>query len=209
MASIESEIKRQFETVYESKDWMLFKKFADFNLKEAAKLSKLDMDIESSLRLLARNSRKRLLIGVGTELLIKAIYLKCGYSINKRKEVRGFSLTQFMCIDTDRLDAANTYKFDDLITHLSQVATLADRASVERGLKIIKVFRNKEGHCVTRNHHFDPTNYQDIACALRSLYQDAFDQQLRLVFSMKRNEKPVWKLTANRQLVQKNLNIAR
>lgn len=76
MPDIERSVKSQFAQVFTVADWPLFKKMAESNLHEATSLLKADMPIESSLKLLARNSRKRLLIGVGVELLLKAIYLK-------------------------------------------------------------------------------------------------------------------------------------
>ena len=194
MATIESDIKSQFETVFQMSDWNRFKKIAEFNLKEAATLTTSQMAVERSLRLLARNSRKRLLIGVGTELLIKAAFLKNGYAINKQKQRRGFALAKFVDIDPTELDATNTYKFDDLITHLSDVVTLTEPALVDRGLKIVKVFRNKEGHCVTSSHKFDPTNFEDIAHSIRCVYESVFSQRLDVVFAMAKNEKSVWRL---------------
>jgi hypothetical protein len=84
--SLEQSVKSQFEKVFSDSDWLLFKEMAEASLREAAFLKMSDFDrAPDNRKLLARNSRKRLLIGIGTELLRKAIYLKAGYCINKPK----------------------------------------------------------------------------------------------------------------------------
>lgn len=202
MATIEAEIKSQFEVVFCPDDWTRFKKFAECNLKEAAMLSKKDMDIDKNLKLLARNSRKRLLIGVGTEILLKAIYLKFGFAINKPIDTQRKRPFRYSDVDPSELDPNQTCKFDDLINQLHNVVQLTDRSIVERGLKIVKIFRNKEGHCVTRSHAFDPTNYEDIATSIINIYRDAFDEQLSLTFSVERNQKSVWRLIKSKTRIK-------
>ena len=73
--SVEQSVKAQYATVFCGTDWPRFKRMADALLREAAFIKTSDMRFTTSEKLLARNSRKRLLIGVGTELLLKAIYL--------------------------------------------------------------------------------------------------------------------------------------
>jgi hypothetical protein len=84
MPSLEQSVKSQFAKVFSSSDWPLFKEIAEVSLMEAAYLRKLDFKkVPDNRKLLVRNSRKRLLIGVGAELLLKAVNLKNGYCINK------------------------------------------------------------------------------------------------------------------------------
>ena len=85
MLTIEQSVKAQFEKLFDATDWRLFKTMAELNLKQAAELKKKDMPVPEPYQLVARNSRKRLLIGVGVELLLKSVYLKHGYLINKPK----------------------------------------------------------------------------------------------------------------------------
>ena len=83
MPTVEQEIKAQFSKVFVKSDWSLFKLIAESHLERAVFVRKADMErIQPDLRLLARNIEKRLLIGIGTELLLKAVYLKHGFSIN-------------------------------------------------------------------------------------------------------------------------------
>ena len=82
MPSIEESIKEQFSKIFLLSDCPLFKCVAEVNIEEAVHLKKSDMRVEEPWRLLARNARKRLLIGVGVELILKAVYLKNGYCIN-------------------------------------------------------------------------------------------------------------------------------
>lgn len=202
MASIEQLVKSQFARVFTAADWRLFKKVAESNLNEAARLRKADVLIESSLRLLVRNSRKRLLIGVGVELLLKAIYLKQGFMINKPP--MGSALRfPFLAQDIAgvQLVADQTFMLNDLIENLSKVVRLTNKDFTLKGLKIAKVFRNKEGHGVTRAHAFDASNYTDIASSLSALYGDAFGERLSVRFSMSPNERAVWRISrVNRRL---------
>ena len=196
MTGVEQSVKSQFSKVFASSDWTLFKKVAESNLKEAAKLMKRDMPIESDLKLLARNSRKRLLIGVGVELLLKAVYLKHGYMINKPPKASPLTFP-FSAQDADgvHLVADQTYMLNDLIQNLPKVIQPQAKDSTLKGLKIAKVFRNKEGHGVTGTHAFDASNYTDIAASLSALYQDAFDEKLSVHFSMVPDERAVWRVS--------------
>jgi hypothetical protein len=195
MPNIEQSVKAQFAKVFQASDWQLFKGIAEANLREAAYLKTSDMPIERSLKLLARNSRKRLLIGIGVELLLKAIYLKQGYCINKPS--RGSSLVfPFSAKDAAGKELLDdqTVMLNDLIQHLPNVVHLRNKELTLKGLKIAKVFRNKEGHGVTCTHVFVASNYTDIASSLATLYQDAFGEKLSVRFSLAPNEAALWRV---------------
>lgn len=88
MQSIEESVRSQFAKVFSNADWPLFKHMAEIYLTEAAFLKKASFKVPKNRKLLVRNSRKRLLIGIGAELLLKAIYLKAGYCINTPHRTR-------------------------------------------------------------------------------------------------------------------------
>lgn len=197
MLDIERSVKAQFAKVFTDMDWPLFKKMAEANLHEAATLLSKDMRVEHSLKLLARNSRKRLLIGLGVELLLKAIYLKNGYAINRPPKDSSLKFP-FLAKDAIgvRLVDDRTIMITDLIEKLQTVVVpLQNKTSTLKGLKIAKVFRNKEGHGVTYTHVFDPTNYTDIASSLVDLYRDAFGEKLSVRFSLAPDEQAVWRVS--------------
>lgn len=193
--SVEGLIKAQFARVFCISDWRLFKIMAESNLQEAAKLLKADMRIDDALKLLARNSRKRLLIGVGVELLVKAIYLKQGYMINKPPRDSQIDFP-FSAHDAGavQLVADETFALNVIIENLPKVVQLQNKSVVLKGLRIAKVFRNKEGHGVTETHTFDASNYTDIAISLAELYRDAFSEKLSVRFSFVPNEKAIWRI---------------
>lgn len=84
--SIESEINEQYEDFFKSDDWSTFKYAADYYLNNAAMILKKDIDYcDDRLKLMFRNIQKRLYIGIACEFLLKAIFLKHGYVINKPK----------------------------------------------------------------------------------------------------------------------------
>lgn len=196
MPTVEQSVKAQFAKVFTVSDWTLFKKIADANLQEAAKLRKSDIKVETDLKLLARNARKRLLIGVGVELLLKAIYLKYGYRINKPKDKSSFTFPFLIqdVADTELL-ADETFTLNDLIENLHKVIDLRNKELTKKGLRVAKVFRNKEGHVVTEAHRFDASNYTDIASSLVALYAEAFSERLAVRFSLTPNEKALWKVS--------------
>src|SRR5437773_2524492 len=84
MATVEQETKATFARVFVKSDWGLFKTMAEFHLKRATALRLADVVyIPKQWRLLMRNIQKRLFIGIGIELLLKGLYLKHGFVINK------------------------------------------------------------------------------------------------------------------------------
>lgn len=196
MPTIEAIIKAQFAKVFLKDDWRLFKRMAEFHLERAVFLKK-STRMAKRWRLLARNSEKRLLIGIGTELLLKAVYLKHGFSINlPEKGAQGappFPFT-FQQIQGVAQAPDKTYMLDNLIQKVSSIPAVGALGPSEKGLKIAKVFRNKEGHSVVEGHLFDSTNYRDIETALVALYSRGFNQTLRVRFSLGPGEKGLWRV---------------
>jgi hypothetical protein len=196
VSSVEQSVKQQFAEVFKPTDWHLFKEVAEYHLRQAAFLLKCGVDVRSELRLLVRNSQKRLFIGIGIELLVKALYLKNGYAINKtERENRTLRLPFTLNEATgSRLMEAETFSLDKLIGQLEKVICVNNRDAVLKGLRIAKVFRNKEGHSVTAKHAFDPSNYRNIEAALRELYRVGFAETLTVRFSMAADERPLWQI---------------
>jgi len=190
-------VKAQYTRVFRSPDWKLFKRMADALFREAAFIKTRDMRFATTARLLARNARKRLLIGVGAELLLKAIYLKRGFGINKA--LNGVAVPKFpyaLCnADAASLDSTDTFPLATIIDNLAKVLVLNDRETVLKGLRIAKVFRNKEGHVVVASHKFDATNYRDIEATLVLLYTQAFGELLTVRFSLARKEAAAWRIS--------------
>src|SRR5260370_636678 len=145
MVSVEQELKQQFARVFVVGDWTLFKQMADHYLGTAARLRKKDIEIAPCLKLLVRNCQKRLFIGIGTELLLKAMYLKEGFSINKLKMPQDqapdfpFTFHQVACF---RQLPEETYTLHPLVEKLHTLPRFTGLAHITRGLKIAKVFRN-------------------------------------------------------------------
>lgn len=206
IVSVEQVVKGQFSRLFISKDWNLFKRMAEFYFQRAVFLRTPDVDIAPDLKLLARNCQKRLFIGIGIELLLKAIYLKYGFPINKvdrnqpNAPVFPFTFSQAKRV---RLLVDNTYMLNDLISKLPRVPPLRGLTGVSKGLKIAKVFRNKEGHVVLPRHKFDPSNYRDIEASLITLYARAFDEKLQVRFSVAHGERGTWKITRSDRRMQR------
>jgi len=199
--SIESQIKQQFAKIFTVNDWRIFKLLAEYYLKTASKLRKRNIDIENDFKLLARNAQKRLFIGVGCELLIKAFLLKQGYGVNRCnfQEMKNRSVERpklpykIDAVSPDLLIETDTFSFNQVLDQLGKIpvftaASQQDRQVIMRGFKIAKVFRNKEGHIATLWHDFDATNYSDIERALVLFYKIGFNESLEIQFSVEPNE---------------------
>ncbi len=198
--SLESDIKNQYEQFNNQNDWSTFKYAADYYLDNAAILLKEDIrHKDKNFKLLFRNIQKRLYIGIACELLLKAIYLKNGYVINKRKDpkkTQGKYPFLFSEINTDDFSKNDTLTFNHLLQKLSEVIPVEKeiKNKISKGLKIAKVFRNKEGHIVSLSHKYVPQNYRDIEQSLKLLYKLVFNEQLSIFITFANNEKGVFKI---------------
>ncbi len=195
MPSLEQSVKDQFAKVFMTRDWRLFKDVAEANFAEAAAIRKSSFKtVAESRRLLVRNTRKRLLIGIGAELLVKAVYLKSGYGINKGKNKSSGIKPPFKLdhVDLSELNPNDTFTFAQLTEQLNKVVQFPKGSNALDGLRIAKVFRNKEGHVVTGSHRFDPSNYRTIESTLVDIYACAFNEILTVRFSVANREKGQW-----------------
>ncbi len=193
---MEDLVKQQFGRVFTVSDWRLFKSVAEYYLRRAAFLRKRDTDVPAGLKLVVRNSQKRLFIGVGIELLLKALYLKNGYAINKPKDKNRSAKFLFKLseVEKSQLHKDKTLLLDYLIGHIKEFTPINGNGTILRGLRIAQVFRNKEGHVVTPRHAYVASNYRDIEAALRELYRMDFGEILEVRFSLAPNEQPLWQI---------------
>jgi hypothetical protein len=79
-----------------------------------------------------------------------------------------------------KLTAMETFTLNDLIEHFHKVVQLSQPDVVRKGLRIAKVFRNKEGHVVTPAHTFDQSNYRDIEVSLTLIYRLSITNDIHL-----------------------------
>jgi hypothetical protein len=198
MSSIENQIKNQYVKFFKEADWEIFKEMADYYLQSAVYLKKKDIQyIQKTL--LVRNIQKRLFIGLGCELLIKSLFLKKGYCINKPKNSNDRPPFRIDEINMEDFNEQETYTFNQLIDFLSRIPDFSrgsdeDRKKVILGLKIAKVFRNKEGHVIVPYHTFDASNYTYIENALVVIYKKVFHKQLRIRFSVEHGEEGIFEI---------------
>ena len=193
--SIEQDVKSRFSAWFSEEDWKRFKAVSELYYQRAVYLMKDDINFFISTsnkdsRLLARNIQKRLDIGIATELLIKSYYLKDGYMINlvkeKNKNMRNFPFLQTE--DKEKFQINNTFTLNDLIENLGKTKEFKEIDIIKEGFRIAKVFRNKEGHVVTKNHLYESTDYDKIENALVAFYKEAFLEELSIRFSFEHGE---------------------
>lgn len=196
--NIEPEIKKQFSKVFLSTDWRNFKLLADYYFETSAKILKKDIGIADPYKLMGRNIQKRLFIGIGTELLLKSLFLKNNYCINRVKKNKSPNLkvpTIFTDIqDTEILNPSDTFTLNTLIDSISKVFISDNPQKLIKGLKIAKVFRNKEGHVVVLWHTADRQNYTDIEDSIIEIYKNGFNQKLNFKISFLEDEVASFKI---------------
>ena len=194
VSSLEQRVKAQFAREFVVSDWQLFKRVAEVYLSRATKLKIADVVFApDDLHLLVRNIQKRLFIGIGVELLLKSLFLRHGFAINKpklQKHGPQFPFRFAQARDVE-LDPADTVTLNALIQGLPGLG-LGPWDEAKAGFRIAKVFRNKEGHVVVGRHRFDPQDYRDIEAALVVTYARGFEQGLHVRFSVAANEASVW-----------------
>lgn len=180
--NIETEIKNQYSKIFDKSDWMTFKLMANFYFANSAKILTKDISIEKPFKLMGRNIQKRLFIGIGTELLLKSLFLKNDYCINKIKRGKTPNPnkpTKFSTItDLNFLNPSDTYTLNSFIDNISKVIAADNHSEFEKGLKIAKVFRNKEGHVAVLWHKPDRQNYTDIENCVTEIYRKGFNEIL-------------------------------
>jgi hypothetical protein len=212
--SIEKKIKSDYRSLFKKKDWKIFKLNADKYFESAAKLKKkdfgntriiLDTLKKKDARLMLRNKRKRLFIGLGSELLIKAFYLKSGFHVNlipnDKKNGKGSNAFKFSEIPNKDVIPGSTIKFNLLIQGLSELDRKASNKKkgrvdkeIKNALSISKVFRNKEAHISTKGHKYDGKDYDEIEKGIKKMYKSWFDEDLEFQISFEQNEKGKFKI---------------
>jgi hypothetical protein len=194
--NIEQEIKSQYAKVLRKEDSETFKHIASYYFETAAKLKKKDINIEKGLKLLARNIQKRLFIGVGAELLLKALYLDNGFCVNKSINKRYNRPVNFEEIKPEDINEKDTFTIVQLIDSLGDLDIFSkkDLSTVKKGLNIAKVFRNKEGHVAVKTHAYDSQNFSDIESSVIAVYKFGFKEELEFRISMESKEEPVFKI---------------
>lgn len=186
--SIEQSVKKQFAKFFEAYDWKMFKESADYYFEFAAKLLNSDiLHCKERHKLWRRNATKRLYLGIGAELLLKSVYLKNKYCINTPKRGKlNPRLYPFKFIGINKQDfkTDNTLTLNQLIEKLLNIEDAYNHPEkVLKGLKIAKVFRNKEGHVSLYRHDFVPQNYTDIEVSLADIYKTSFSETLDIKIS--------------------------
>jgi len=205
MESIERLTKREYMKLFHQSDWKLFKIGANYYLRIAALLKMNDIELtdeeQSAVyckdnRLLFRNIQKRLSIGIGSELLIKAHFINSGYLINKplSKNFKG-TLHKIGSIPEIEININETFSFDKLIHALPKLEKerIKDQKhrvhpEITEGLKIAKVFRNKEAHVITNSHDYNELDYSKIEKCIIKLYKEWFNEEVNFNISFEKNE---------------------
>lgn len=186
--NIENQIKSEYQKFFTQGDWLPFKELAEYYLRTAATL--LKKNVKGDRKLWFRNVQKRLFIGIAHELLLKSLYLREGYGINVPRSNRNWYLYKISDVKQSEFSLGRTYSLGFLIDKWeNEGPQISNLKQIEKGFRIAKVFRNKEGHVAVHWHKFNPEDYSIIEESLRLFYQSAFGQNLKVRFSMEPGEK--------------------
>ena len=119
------------------------------------------------------------------------------YLINKSTNTNEnkIALNQIGSIQSNDLIPSEKFTFDKLISALPRLEKTRlnndnHRVPVEitEGLKIAKVFRNKEAHIITDTHQYNDDDYGKIEDCMKRIYFDWFGEQLEFQISFSKNE---------------------
>ena len=203
MSNVINEIHSQYTCLLMPDDWLAFRQLAEYHFKIAAKLHKADLELADAPKSML-HSVKRLHIGVGFELILKAAYLKNGKCINVFN--RGIEhphkapIHDMANMDKTILNAKETYSLSLLIQNYSATFNrLADKRFAD-GLRVAYLFRSKEGRIACPEQDYNDELYQLVSDAIIKLYQDAFDIELDFQIAIKRKDKGVFKVKKNKAL---------
>jgi hypothetical protein len=200
MTDIVTETKKQFARIFETTDWNHLLDVADYHFQEAAHLKTRNIRFTDK-QLLIRNSMKRLHLGVGVELALKAAYLKKGICVNKFKGnkppegLENSPIHKLSELDRAALNSNDTFTMDSLINKLASVFELQQDTELTNGLKIAMTFRNKEGHTSFPKHEFMAENYKSISASVIKLYKIAFNQTLDFNIAMQAKDVALFEKT--------------
>ena len=120
--------------------------------------------------------------------------MKHGFVINKPINRHRGVLIPINNIRVPELDKYDTFTLHQLISQVQNVITFSNWAVIEKGLKIMKVFRNKEGHVAAMWHKFNDRNYRDIEKTIILLYKEAFNEDLVFTIAMAPEDKGQFKI---------------
>jgi len=186
----EQRIKSQFSKVFKTSDYVPFKQTADYYLKVAATIKRENIEAPDVLKLWFRNVQKRLFIGIATEMLLKAIFLKNDFNINKSKKKKRINFPEkIKNLNESDLTPTDTYTLGQLIGELKKVILKNDDyEKIIEVLNICKVFRNKEGHVAVHWHEFEIEDFQKIEYSIKRLYEIGFSEIIDFEISMTKNQ---------------------
>lgn len=185
----ESLVKRQYVKIARKKDWKLYKEAADYYLKTASYV--MEKNILADKKLLFRNITKRLYLGIGSELLLKSLYLKKGYHLNLPNSNSGIRsrINLRNKLKDFQLNKSEQTNFASLIDFIHNLI-LNDYDLIKKGLNISKVFRNKEAHSIFMWHSKGRASYDHIEMALVLVYLHGFNENLEIKISYLKGESP-------------------
>jgi hypothetical protein len=194
--SIESKIKSQYAKFARKNHWLLYKNGADYYLHTASLLMIKDIKAtEENKKLLFRNITKRLYLGIGCELLLKALYLKRGYHLNLPNPGSGIRTKVNLrnSLKDYQLLKANQTSFADLISYIYNLI-MVDIEKIKKGLNICKVFRNKEAHSIFMWHSKDRKSYDTIEEAIQLIYLHGFNETLDIKITYLESDNGIFKI---------------
>lgn len=173
-------VERLYCKVYGKEDYKLFKKNAEkfFSLfREYSSTNKTTSLTKKGLKKFIRDELiSRIFLGIGCELLVKSVYLKKGYLINRvlnKPENKVFPY-RMKVITIENIDSGNTEFFRKLNSNLHKLmpkrVKLHDyNRLIKKGLEIARIWRNKDTH-IGGGYHRQSMEIHDIGNAVHNIY---------------------------------------
>jgi len=141
------------------------------------------------------NDQRDRLIDI-SQSLAKTYNDYCINKVKKKKTPNPNKPTKFSTIaNLNILNPADTYTLNSLIDNVSEIINSSNHSDFEKGLKMAKVFRNKEGHVAVLWHKADRQNYTDIENCITEIYDNGFDEKLNFKISFLDGESAIFSIS--------------
>ena len=122
----------------------------------------------SNKEIMFKNRCSRVFLGIAIELMIKTVYLKRGYSINKHNKPNTQQLIKLREVE-DLYLITKTHSLHFLIKNLNKVLPEHKynfEQDIRKGLELARIWRNVNTHTMTGGHIQWVGDYRSICCSI-------------------------------------------
>lgn len=182
--------------LFKQEDWREVKKSGEKFLKYAYKYKPKIINLSNRSEREEKFFREllyRILMGIGCELIVKAVYLKEGYIINRYKIKKSRFPAKLGSMPDKKLNPFITFDINILIscfhTFFPKIDKMLYNRWISKGLQIARIWRNKDIHNGGRYHMETGMDVFDIETSLIAIYDHIFNDKDSLLQMLNINDR--------------------